>query len=199
MVRGELTELYLKQMYPLYFKEYNQKEAMYSKIFDVRPSESAYEKEVQFVGLGDLVERPEGDPISSDNIAQGWTIICKNRTFSRSIWFTKEAVEDSGLDLEKIDLERSGVFISSGIGGIATIEANKQVLDKRGPDRVSPFFLPAALAKRPAPYRSPGFCCQAYRKAPLKALPAPNALTPPRTGKGRTSRSSSRLRIRQPL
>lgn len=58
----------------------------------------------------------------------------------------EEAVKDSGLDLEKVDKDRAGTFISSGIGGISTIEANKKVLMERGPRRVSPFFLPASLA-----------------------------------------------------
>ena len=57
-----------------------------------------------------------------------------------------EAIEGSGLNLDKIDRERAGVFIGSGIGGISTIEANKVLLIERGPGRVSPFFLPAALA-----------------------------------------------------
>jgi len=58
----------------------------------------------------------------------------------------EEAVTDSGLNLDKIDKDRAGVFISSGIGGIFTIEANKVILLQRGPTRVSPFFLPASLA-----------------------------------------------------
>ncbi len=59
---------------------------------------------------------------------------------------SEEAVKDSGLPLDRIDLERAGVYIGSGIGGISTIEANKVTLMERGPDRVSPFFLPASLA-----------------------------------------------------
>ena len=39
-----------------------------------------------------------------------------------------------------------GTYIGSGIGGISTIEANHRLLLERGPHRVSPFFLPAALA-----------------------------------------------------
>ncbi len=59
---------------------------------------------------------------------------------------SEEAVKDSGLDFEKIDLERCGAYIGSGIGGISTIESNYELLLKRGPHRVSPFFLPATLA-----------------------------------------------------
>jgi 3-oxoacyl-[acyl-carrier-protein] synthase II len=57
-----------------------------------------------------------------------------------------EAVKDSGLQLDKIDRARAGTYIASGIGGISTIEANKETLLQRGPDRVSPFFLIAAIA-----------------------------------------------------
>lgn len=57
-----------------------------------------------------------------------------------------EAFKDSGLQSHKFDRERAGTYIASGIGGIATIEANKETLMARGPDRVSPFFLIAAIA-----------------------------------------------------
>ena len=56
-----------------------------------------------------------------------------------------EAIKDSRLNLEKINKDRAGVYISSGIGGISTIEANHERVLTRGPSRVSPFFLPAAL------------------------------------------------------
>jgi 3-oxoacyl-[acyl-carrier-protein] synthase II len=57
-----------------------------------------------------------------------------------------EAVKDSGLDLNSINKEMAGVFIGSGIGGIQTIETNKEILMQKGPDRISPFFLPACIA-----------------------------------------------------
>jgi 3-oxoacyl-[acyl-carrier-protein] synthase II len=58
----------------------------------------------------------------------------------------EEAVKDSGLDLNAIDKEKAGVYIGSGIGGIQTIETNKEILMGKGPDRISPFFLPACIA-----------------------------------------------------
>ncbi len=57
-----------------------------------------------------------------------------------------EAVKDSGLDLGAVNKERAGVYIGSGIGGIHTIEVNKEILMQKGPDRISPFFLPACIA-----------------------------------------------------
>jgi 3-oxoacyl-[acyl-carrier-protein] synthase II len=55
------------------------------------------------------------------------------------------AVEDSGLDTAKVDSTRFGTLIGSGIGGITTLlENHKTILDK-GPDRVSPFFVPMLI------------------------------------------------------
>lgn len=58
----------------------------------------------------------------------------------------EEAVKDSGLNLDKVNTDRVGTYIGSGIGGIHSIETNKEVLLERGPDRVSPFFLVTSLA-----------------------------------------------------
>lgn len=55
------------------------------------------------------------------------------------------ALEDSKLDLEKIDLNRAGVLVGSGIGGISVIEKNKEALLKFGPKKVSPFFIPGSI------------------------------------------------------
>ncbi len=65
-----------------------------------------------------------------------------------AVGVAKEAVEDSGLDLEKEDLNRIGVIFGSGIGGIHTFEEEvgyyAQNLDK-GP-RFNPFFIPKMIA-----------------------------------------------------
>jgi 3-oxoacyl-[acyl-carrier-protein] synthase II len=55
------------------------------------------------------------------------------------------AVQDAALDTEKVDGTRFGVLIGSGIGGISTLlDTHKTLLDK-GPDRVSPFFIPMMI------------------------------------------------------
>lgn len=56
----------------------------------------------------------------------------------------REAIKDGNLDVEKIDKTRFGVAISSGIGGLKTIEENNQILNEKSPDRVSPMFIPMA-------------------------------------------------------
>ncbi|PYN47909.1 MAG: beta-ketoacyl-[acyl-carrier-protein] synthase II [Candidatus Rokuibacteriota bacterium] len=56
------------------------------------------------------------------------------------------AVQDAMLDTGKVDGSRFGVLIGSGIGGISTLlESHRNLLEK-GPDRVSPFFIPMIIA-----------------------------------------------------
>ena len=58
----------------------------------------------------------------------------------------QQAVEDSGwLPEAHSDLERTGVMIGSGIGGLQTIAATALLIKEKGPRRVSPFFIPGAL------------------------------------------------------
>lgn len=55
------------------------------------------------------------------------------------------AIDDSGLNLAKTDLDRAGVVIGSGIGGISTFEQQHKTLLNSGPGRVSPFFIPMMI------------------------------------------------------
>ncbi len=63
----------------------------------------------------------------------------------------REALTDAGLEASAdFDHDRAGVAIASGIGGLSTILANHGRYLDRGPRRVSPFFIPMALANMPA-------------------------------------------------
>ncbi len=55
------------------------------------------------------------------------------------------AVDDSGLKVTKENADRVGVYIGSGIGGLPAIEAYHKILLDKGPDRVSPFFIPMVI------------------------------------------------------
>jgi 3-oxoacyl-[acyl-carrier-protein] synthase II len=57
-----------------------------------------------------------------------------------------QAVKDSGLDFSKEDLDRGGVLIGTGIGGIETLQEQNKVLNERGVGRVSPFTVPRLMA-----------------------------------------------------
>ena len=67
---------------------------------------------------------------------------------------SKECIEDSQIDLENTDLNRFGVSIGSGIGGLGTIEDNKIKLSEDGPKKISPFFVPGAIANMVSGYTS---------------------------------------------
>lgn len=58
---------------------------------------------------------------------------------------SKEAIEDSGLDLDSINKDRMGVYYGSGIGGLETIANQEDKAQARGYDRLSPFFIPSSI------------------------------------------------------
>ena len=60
------------------------------------------------------------------------------------------AVEDSGLDFASEDASRCGVLISTGIGGIETIETDVIRAHEKGYDRISPFFIPMVISNMAA-------------------------------------------------
>jgi len=57
----------------------------------------------------------------------------------------RQAVADSGVDMETEDGDRVGVIIGSGIGGMHTYETQLKTLAERGPRKVSPFTIPALI------------------------------------------------------
>ena len=57
-----------------------------------------------------------------------------------------QALKDSGLDLAKENCDEIGVFLGSGIGGLATTTEQVKVLLERGPGRLSPFMIPMLIS-----------------------------------------------------
>ncbi|WP_405176430.1 beta-ketoacyl-ACP synthase II [Paenibacillus sp. FSL H8-0261] len=76
------------------------------------------------------------------------------RRMDRFSQFALAAAEDawthSGLQLDKIDKERLGVYVGSGVGGIQTLLEQGNVLKGRGPDRVSPTLIPMMISNMAA-------------------------------------------------
>ncbi|HXY60776.1 MAG TPA: beta-ketoacyl-ACP synthase II [Chthoniobacterales bacterium] len=77
----------------------------------------------------------------------------------------KMAVQDSGLDLEKVNRDRFGTIISSGIGGLKTLEDQFTILMNKGPSRTSPFTIPMLISNMASGIismefglRGPNFC-----------------------------------------
>jgi len=59
---------------------------------------------------------------------------------------TEMAIADSALVIHEKDAERTGVIIGSAIGGLATLESEKETVLRHGPRKMSPFGIPAVLA-----------------------------------------------------
>ena len=60
-----------------------------------------------------------------------------------------EAIQDSGIDCEA-EAENIGVIVSSGIGGLPTIEEQHSRGEEKGMEKVSPYFVPMAIANMAA-------------------------------------------------
>lgn len=97
---------------------------------------------VKFAGLvkdfkyTDYIDKKEGRRM--DRVAQ----------FAVAV--SKQALADSGIDLEKEDTTRCGVCVGTGIGGIETFLEQSLKFHQKGASRVSPFFIPMEIPNMPA-------------------------------------------------
>ena len=71
-----------------------------------------------------------------------------------------QCVEDANIQLDLVEPSRIGVSIGSGIGGLLTIETNSQILENKGPKKISPFFVPGSIANMVSGYVSLHFGCK---------------------------------------
>ncbi len=62
-----------------------------------------------------------------------------------AVFAAHQALQDSGLDLNKVNRDEVGVFLGSGIGGLRTIEDQHTILMTKGPGRLSPFMIPMLI------------------------------------------------------
>ena len=58
----------------------------------------------------------------------------------------KEAIENAQLDSSKVNPDKIGVIIGSGVGGVATLVEQQMILQNKGPKRISPHFVPKMIA-----------------------------------------------------
>jgi len=100
--------------------------------FDTEGYDCQIAAEVRNFEPKDFFKNPK-DPRRADRFAQ----------FAMAA--AKMAMTDSGLDLEKVNRERFGVIVSSGIGGLKTLEDQHSALLNKGPSRVSPFTIPMLI------------------------------------------------------
>ena len=73
-----------------------------------------------------------------------------DRSSQFAIVAAREAFEDSKITKDNTDFERIGAYISTGIGGLKTIQEQCEINYAKGHNRVSPMFIPMAIANMPA-------------------------------------------------
>ncbi|MDN3019062.1 beta-ketoacyl-ACP synthase II [Paenibacillus sp. BSR1-1] len=81
----------------------------------------------------------------------------------------EEALENSQLQLEKLEQDRFGVYVGSGIGGINTFIDNVNLLNERGPRRVSPNLVPMMISNAAAAQISIKFGAHGPSLSPVTA------------------------------
>ncbi len=72
-----------------------------------------------------------------------------DRSSQIGIIAAREAMEDSGITKENTDFNNVGIFVSSGIAGLKTIQEQCEVNCLKGHNRVSPMFIPMTIANMP--------------------------------------------------
>jgi len=70
---------------------------------------------------------------------------------------SRQAIEDSGLEIDEVLAPRAGAAIGSGIGGLGWIESNYQAMVDGGSRKISPFFIPGAVVNMAPGYASMKF------------------------------------------
>ena len=93
---------------------------------------------------------PRGETAAGNFNADDWVAPKDQRKMDEFIIFAlsaaTQAVEDSGWKpTDEESLERTGVMIGSGIGGLPGIAETSMILHEKGPRRISPFFIPSCL------------------------------------------------------
>ncbi len=73
-----------------------------------------------------------------------------DRSSQFAIIAAREAIKDSGITKENTNYDRVGIFVSSGIAGLNTIQEQCEINFKKGNNRVSPMFIPMSIANMPA-------------------------------------------------
>lgn len=63
-----------------------------------------------------------------------------------ALYAAQEAIDNSGLDLEKVDQYRFGTIVGSGMGGIGMIEEQMIKMVEKGPARLAPLFIPSVIS-----------------------------------------------------
>ncbi len=109
---------------------------VYITKFDTERHETKIAAEVKDFNPQDFIDKKEARRM--DRFAQ------------YAVAATRLAIKDGNIDLDSLNRERIGVVIGSGIGGIESLESEKEKYMEKGPGRVSPLFIPMMISNMAA-------------------------------------------------
>lgn len=104
--------------------------------FDTSNYKVKFAAEIKNLNIEDYMEKREAKRL--------------DRFSQLAIIATKEAMKDCGITSENTNMNKFGVVVGSGIGGLSTIEDQVKILIEKGPDRVSPFYIPMSISNMAA-------------------------------------------------
>lgn len=94
-MRNQFTAAMADDNYKYFWENYNLTAVQWESIFEVVKSSGAYEQFSSAIGLGELLEKPEGEDLRTDTPIESYTIVCKNAVFGRVVRFSFESIDDS--------------------------------------------------------------------------------------------------------
>lgn len=95
VLRNEFTAAMQQDMYNWFFESFPEKTPVWAELFEVVPSRAAFEQFTSAIGLGELLEKPEREPLEEEKPMESYTIVCANKSFGRKVGFSYESVQDS--------------------------------------------------------------------------------------------------------
>lgn len=103
MMRGQYAQLQAPGLHSIFvdFLDADVRDFEYDKIFNIETSESAYEDEAEFAGMGPWVEKPEGESVEYDSLIQGGTKRFLHATYALGMRYSFELFDDDMYGLIK--------------------------------------------------------------------------------------------------
>lgn len=95
LVRSDFTRLVVRNAVELYWDEYKEVDPVWTNFFREKDTEDPIFQSNSMLGMGDLEEREENEPMSYDQPAMGWPVYGRVRSFSKGISFSSELYNDT--------------------------------------------------------------------------------------------------------
>lgn len=107
MLRNDFTTSLLNQGVEIFWDAYDATPDVWTGLFEQKNIDGPYIESTSMVGMGDLLEKKEGEELSYDQPGDGWPTLGSVRTFGRKIAWSMELYEDNKIEGLFQDLVRS--------------------------------------------------------------------------------------------